>query len=45
MHYIKYLVIAVLICATVCQCNSLRTRSNQIRVARVRQLRDAQGDE
>lgn len=40
-----YLIVALLIAATVVQCQSLRTRANQLRVARVRRIEDATGDQ
>ena len=45
MKPLRILVIALLVIATVLQCQAMRTRANTIRVARVRQLRDASGDE
>lgn len=45
MHPMKplltYLVVAAVILVTVVQCSSLRTRANQLKVARVRRIDEA----
>jgi hypothetical protein len=44
-HHLRLFLILVLIAITAVQCQSLRTRANQIRVARVRRIEDASGDQ
>ena len=41
MRYLIYLVVSLLIAATVCQCGGLRARANQIRVTRARRIDEA----